>query len=64
MDFLNNKINGEVFKQHKKELIEAGFNKEIDFDVPKYIATIRNYFTDVVKKHKSTYRNIKGNPHA
>jgi hypothetical protein len=53
IDYLNSKSTDNVFSAHDKELIEAQFRKGVDFDVPKYIATIRNYFTDVVKQEKN-----------
>jgi len=56
--YLNSRVNDQVFDDFKNELTQAQYQKDVDFDVPRLIATVKNYFPKAIKNRKK-YEKLK-----
>ena len=52
INYLNSRVSSDVFTQYKTELTQAQYMKDIEFDVPRLLATVKNYFPTAIKKTK------------
>jgi len=50
--YLNSRVDDQVFDDFKNELTQAQYQKGVDFDVPRLIATVKNYFPKAIKNRK------------
>ena len=56
--YLNSRVQGNVFDGFRSELTKAQYQKEVDFDVSRLFATVKNYFPQAIKSMKK-YDKIK-----
>ena len=49
IDYLNEQSNSKVFNPFRTELTQAQYHPQIDFDAPRLMATVKNYFPSVIK---------------
>lgn len=59
--YLNKQSNSEVFSPFISELTQAQYQPQSDFDAPRLMATVKNYFPCVIK---SNVKKIQGSNHA
>jgi len=62
--YLNGRIQGNVFDDFNKELTQAQYQKDIDYDVPRLFATVKNYFPKAIKSIKKYNKLSRGIPGA
>jgi len=53
IDYLNNKMGSDVFNEFKQELTQAQYSPNIDFDVSKLVAQVKNFFPMAMKQAKN-----------
>lgn len=58
INYLNSRVKSEVFNKFEVELTQAQYMKNVDFDVPSLIATVRNYFPQAMK-NRNAYNKIE-----
>lgn len=58
IDYLNGRVQGQMFDSVSKELTQAQYQKDIDFDVPRLFATVKNYFPKAIKS-TNKYNKLK-----
>ena len=64
IDYLNNRVQTNVFDKHQKELTQAQYTPEIDYDAESLIATVKTYFPKAIRSIKKYDNNIKAANHA
>ncbi|MCF6318949.1 MAG: DUF4381 domain-containing protein [Proteobacteria bacterium] len=57
INYLNNRVNSDVFSPFQTELTQAQYIKNIEFDVPRLLATVKNYFPVALKHAKEFEQN-------
>ena len=62
--YLNSRTNSNEFNPYLKELTQAQYIKNIEFDVPSLLATVKNYFPQALKNIKSFNKGNRSNNHA
>ena len=62
--YLNSRVQAQVFDEFKKELTQAQYQKEVDFDVSRLFATVKNYFPNAIKSVKKYDKLKSGESHA
>ncbi|VAW36902.1 hypothetical protein MNBD_GAMMA01-2156 [hydrothermal vent metagenome] len=53
-----------VFSEFSKELTQAQYMRNVDFDVPRLIATVKNYFPKAIKSMQKVDKLKQGTKHA
>lgn len=52
IEYLNSRVGSGVFTQYHAELTQAQYVKNIEFDVPSLLATVKSYFPAAIKHAK------------
>lgn len=52
INYLNSRVDSDVFCQYQTELTQAQYVKNIEYDVPSLLATVKNYFPNAIKHAK------------
>lgn len=64
VDYLNSRVDGDIFSKHLKELTQAQYMPEVNYDADSLIATVQAYFPLAIKSIKKYNNSIKGASHA
>ncbi len=68
IEYLNSRVDSDVFTRYQTELTQAQYIKNIEFDVPSLLATVKNYFPAAIKHAKkfeqSTLKQTSEKQHA
>ncbi|MFK8012016.1 MAG: DUF4381 domain-containing protein [Marinicellaceae bacterium] len=62
IDYLNKRVSKNVFDDFKKELTQAQYQKHIDYDASRLIATVKNYFPQAIKYQKKYNKLMNKQP--
>lgn len=62
--YLNSRTKNEVFNPYLKELTQAQYVKDVDFDAPRLLATVKSYFPEAIKNSKAFQKELRSNNHA
>ncbi len=52
INYLNSRVNSDVFSRYQTELTQAQYVKNVEFDAPSLMATVKNYFPAAIKHAK------------
>jgi len=66
LNYLNSRVGGDVFNEFEEELTQAQYRPDLDYDVSKLIAVVKNYFPTAIHAHnkKVNEANTRSNKHA
>ena len=62
--YLNSRVKGQVFDEFRTELTQAQYQKDVDFDVSRLFATVKNYFPLAIKSKNKYNKLNNGDNHA
>jgi len=64
IEYLNSRVGTEIFSDFKTELTQAQYDKSIDFDVPRLLAVVKNYFPKAIHNAKTYNKSQRGDENA
>ena len=66
INYLNNKAGSEIFSEFEQELTQAQYSPNVDYDVSKLVAQVKNFFPIAMNQgsNKSFDKSKRGESHA